>query len=377
MTLAIVANSLNAPSETFIRAHVRDIAPGQTVVLCQDGTGAENLDVPILSDIRGAPTPRHFGDRIRQLQNQIFRPFLDPSLRGAQERTVREFLQLHGVTVVLAEFGQNGSRMRLACKRAKIPLYVHFHGSDASKLPRKRRWRRAYRKLFRDATGIIAPSKFLADRLESIGCDRSKLHVSPCGIDLPKIIERKDRPSLLLAVGRLVEKKSPLSTLRAFAKVAERRKELRLEVVGDGPLMEACRNAVDRLEMARCARFHGALPHDRVFALMNDALAFVQHSVEAKNGDCEGLPVGILEAMGKGLPVVSTRHSGIPEAVIHGETGLLVEEHDIDGMAEAMLFVVDNPEKAKEMGRAGRARVEAYFTHEHTAARLRGIMGIS
>jgi len=182
MTLAIVANSLNAPSETFIRAHVRDIAPGRTVVLCDDGSGAENLAVPVLSEIRSAGTPRHFGDRFTHFLNLILRPFLDPSLRGLGERRVRNFLKLHRVTVVLAEFGQNGSRMRLACKREQIPLYVHFHGSDATKLARKSRWRRHYRQLFRDATGIIVPSGFLADRLRKLGCPDDKLYVSPHGI---------------------------------------------------------------------------------------------------------------------------------------------------------------------------------------------------
>lgn len=128
MKLAIVANSLNAPSETFIRAHVRDIAPNQTVVLCDDGSGAESLAVPVLSEIRSTYKPRQLGDRIAHLLNSVLRPFRDPSLRGARERRVRNFLESHEVTAVLAEFGQNGSRMRRACKRAKIPLYVHFHG---------------------------------------------------------------------------------------------------------------------------------------------------------------------------------------------------------------------------------------------------------
>jgi glycosyltransferase involved in cell wall biosynthesis len=109
---------------------------------------------------------------------------------------------------------------------------------------------------------------------------------------------------------------------------------------------------------------------------MGKAQAFVQHSVEASDGDCEGLPVAILEAMGHGLPVVSTRHSGIPEAVSDGETGLLVEEHDVDGMADAMCALLEDPARAEAMGRAGRARVEAHFTHEKTAARLREIMGL-
>jgi len=235
MTLAIVTNSSNAPSETFIRAHIRDIMPSQTVVLCHNGEGAEDLAVPVLSEIRRARRPRQFGERLAQLLHKLLRPFLDPSLRGTAERRVRNFLQLHEVKTVLAEFGQNGSRMRLTCKRAQIPLYVHFHGSDATKVARKRRWRRHYRQLFRDATGIIVPSSFLADRLRKLGCPEDKLHVSPHGIDPNSFEESTREKGRLIAIGRLVEKKAPHLTIRAFAAVRRQRPDCTLDIVGDGP----------------------------------------------------------------------------------------------------------------------------------------------
>lgn len=132
---------------------------------------------------------------------------------------MRHFLQRHGVTAVLAEFGPNGALLRRAVICAGIPLYVHA----AASTQRSRRVsvisRRHYRRLFRDATGDIAPSGPLAGRLAEIGCDSAKVLASPCGIDLPERGKRRGRPEVFLAVGRLVEKKSPLSTLHALAKM--------------------------------------------------------------------------------------------------------------------------------------------------------------
>jgi glycosyltransferase involved in cell wall biosynthesis len=377
MTLAIVANSLNAPSETFIRAHVRDIAPGRTVVLCDDGSGAETLAVPVLSEIRRTYAPRHFVDRLTHLLNLVLGPFLDPSIRGVGERRIRSFLQLHGVTVVLAEFGQNGSRLRLACKRAQIPLYVHFHGLDATRLARKSRWRRHYRKLFRDATGVIVPSSFLADRLRKLGCPEEKLYVSPHGID-PKNFEKSTRErGRLISIGRLVEKKAPHLTIRAFAAVRRQRPDCTLDIVGDGPLHAMCVDEIKRLGLGESVRLHGAQSPEYVRSLLKHAALFVQHSVTANDGDMESFGVSLIESMASSVPVVATDHNGFSETVIHGETGYLVAEHDVEGMAAAILALLDDPDQATRMGRAGRVRVEEHFTNERAAARLREIMVLS
>jgi colanic acid/amylovoran biosynthesis glycosyltransferase len=330
-----------------------------------------------LSDIRPLSLPKNPAERFSNSLRFRWWHHVDPALRGVNERRVRSYLERHGVRAVLAEYGPEGCLLRLACKRAQTPLYVHFHGYDATSLPRDSLWRRSYRQLFRDAAGIIAPSSFIADRLEAMGCARNKLHVSACGIDVPAAPASFARQRRFVAVGRLVEKKSPLSTLRAFALVARRDPKVRLDIVGDGPLRERCIAAVSDLGLVDCVTFHGALPNERVMQLLSNSFAFVQHSVEAPDGDCEGLPVAILEAMACALPVISTRHSGIPDAVLHGETGLLVAEHDIDGMAGAMMAVLGDPEMAARMGRAGRDHVESAFTRARTAARLREIMGLA
>ena len=103
---------------------------------------------------------------------------------------------------------------------------------------------------------------------------------------------------------------------------------------------------------------------------MRRVRCFVQHSVEAASGDCEGTPVAIIEAGATGLPVVATRHGGIPDVVIEGETGFLVDEHDVDGMAHCMLRLAEDPALAGRLGEAARARIESCFSMQRSIGEL-------
>ena len=374
--LAIAANNFDQPSETFIREHVRNIAPGRTVLLCQDDGGATEFGCPVLSDVQALAKPRGAIERIANGLRYRWWRYFDPALRGSNEARVRTFLQRHGVTSVLAEFGNNGCLLRAACKRAEIPLYVHFHGADATKVQRGSSRARHYRRLFRDASGIIVPSHFLAGRLLALGCPDSKLHVSPNGIDLAMFSETARVAGQFLAVGRLVEKKAPQLTIRAFAKVRKHRSDCTLDMVGDGPLWQACVDEIAHHDLTDCVRLHGVQGSDFVWGLLGKAEIFVQHSITAANGDMESFGVSLVEAMASSIPVVATDHNGFSETVSNGETGLLVAEHDVDGMADAMIALLEDRLLAETMGHAGRTRVKERFTNDRTAARLREIMGM-
>jgi glycosyltransferase involved in cell wall biosynthesis len=263
------------------------------------------------------------------------------------------------------------------CRELDIPLYVHFHGYDASTLLAERRWVRRYRALFEGAHGIIAPSRFLAQKVYGIGCPRNRLHVNPYGVDPSRFGPTGRTPFRILAVGRLVDKKAPHATIEAFALVVRCFPDAQLDFIGDGPLMPECQALVAARGLGGKVRLHGAQPSEFVQRLMAEASIFVQHSVTAPNGDTEGLPVAILEAMAGAIPVVSTRHAGIPEAVIEGETGLLVDEHDVEGMAKSIAMLLADPVRGEKMGNAGRDRVLAQFTQAHACERLREIIGLS
>lgn len=375
-SLAIAAPSFRGSSETFIRAHVRTVAPGTTVLLCEDGHDSERLGCPVLSHLAAYPRPRSLLERVGNGLRFRWRYRIDPALRGRAEKRVRAFLDAYRPTAVLAEYGPMGCRLRVACGRADVPLFVHFHGADATKLGERRFWRRHYRKLFRDAAGVIVPSRFLADRMRALGCADAKLHVSPNGVDPTQFRPSRREPGRVLAVGRLVEKKGPLLTIKAFARVCSSIEDATLDIVGDGPLRERCIKLVRAEGLERAVTFHGVQPPERIVELLSRAALFAQHSVTAPNGDAESFGISLAEAQAAEVPVVATDHNGFRETIADGETGILVPEHDVDSMAGAMIALLRDPDRTAAMGRAGRERVLAHFTQDRTAARLREIMAL-
>ncbi|MNG12084.1 GDP-mannose-dependent alpha-(1-6)-phosphatidylinositol monomannoside mannosyltransferase [compost metagenome] len=108
----------------------------------------------------------------------------------------------------------------------------------------------------------------------------------------------------------------------------------------------------------------GVLSKEQFSDYIENALAFVQHSVTAINGDQEGTPVAVLEASASGLPVIATFHAGIPDVIVDGETGLLVAEHDVDAMTQKMMLLLSNKELAKQLGKNGKERIKTHFTME-------------
>ena len=375
--LIIAAPTFDLPSETFVRNHVRTIAPGDTALLCFSERGTAGFKLPALTGLRSGwrsqePLQRRLLNVLYNRWSNHVRPGL---LRGHRQRLLAFFGQIRP-TAVLAEYGPTGCQLLNICVEAKIPLYVHFHGYDASGLLRKHSWRQHYHRLFKTATGIIVPSRFLEKKLLDEGCPQAKLHLSPCGIDPDVFRPGRRVPHRLIAVGRLVEKKAPHLTIAAFARIAERFPQAKLEIVGDGPLARKCTAAIREFGLEDRVRLHGAQSPEFVANLMQSGGIFVQHSVTARNGDTEGLPVSLLEAMSCELPVVATRHSGIVETVEQNATALLVDEYDVDGMAAVIGDLLANPARAEAMGKAGRRRVIDHFTLEHTRSRLRTIMNL-
>jgi glycosyltransferase involved in cell wall biosynthesis len=283
------------------------------------------------------------------------------------------YFRKRGVAVVLAEYGVTGVELLGPCRSAGVPLVVHFHGYDAYQEsivggPIGR----CYRDLFEYARGIVVVSKHMRDQLLKLGAPGEKLHVIPCGVDtrLFDAAEPGATPPTLLAVGRFVEKKAPHLLIVAMSRVIRACPEARLTMIGSGPLLPACRQLAAALGVAHAVDFLGAQGHEVVARHMRRARAFVQHSITASDGDSEGTPTSILEAQVTGLPVIATRHTGILDCVSEGETGFLVDEQDVEGMADQMVRVVRNPDEAAALGKAARSAGLERFSLEQSLARL-------
>lgn len=273
---------------------------------------------------------------------------------------------------VLAELGHVGVKALDACARARLPLIVYFHGYDVTVRPLLERNADGYRRMFRQAAALVGCSQRMREDLIALGAPPEKTHYVPCGVDPERFVagDPSSAPPVFISVGRFVDKKAPELTILAFERVLRSFPEAQLRMVGDGELRGACHDIVVALEIADSVRFLLRQPLDVVAAEMRGARAFVQHSVVAIDGDSEGMPISVLEASATGLPVVSTRHAGIPEVVVEGETGFLVDEHDIGAMAAHMERLIADPALAARLGRAGRARVAERFTMEQSIAKL-------
>jgi len=372
--LAIAAPRFGSTSETFIREHVRALGPERMILICQDGEGALELGPPVLADIEDV-SPKSGLRRAAASFRRRWQRHVDPRLISSEAGRVAAYLSRHHATALLAEYGNFACKFIDLCERLQLPLIAHFHGWDASMLLRDPPQLRHYGRLFAAAAAIVCPSAYLADRLRGAGCPPAKLHVCPYGIDPDRFPKGKARsPRQFLAVGRLVEKKAPHLTIAAFARVAEAFPDAVLHVVGDGRLRELCERTIEAQGLQAAVRMHGARPHTFVADLMESSAVFVQHSVEAASGDTEGLPVAILEAMMAGMAVVATRHAGIPESVESGANGILVDERDVAGMAEAMRRLAENPGLAERFGEEGRRRALQRYARSVTEQKLRQVV---
>ena len=370
--LAVVAPSLGTPSETFIQRHMIDLLPGRTALAVREVVAPKLAgDAPLLEIGRSRGKLRWAFDGTGYA--------VGLSSLSPVQRSLGRFLERNGVEVVLSEYLDQSLKWLPVARHYGIRFFAHAHGYDVSKSLRDPDIRVSYLRLA-EADGIITMSRYSRDRLVEIGLPANKIHVVPYGIDVPRVLpERATGPHVrCLAVGRMVPKKAPLSTLEAFRLAAQEFPGLRLDYVGDGPLFEQAAEFVRGHGLEQRVTLHGVQPNATVLRLMKESGIFLQHSVTAPvTGDQEGLPVAILEAMAYGLPVVSTRHAGIPESVVEGETGLLNDEGDVPTMAANLLLLARDPELRERMGRDGWQRVRDQFSWEHERNALLELMGLS
>jgi colanic acid/amylovoran biosynthesis glycosyltransferase len=168
----------------------------------------------------------------------------------------------------------------------------------------------------------------------------------------------------------LVEKKGIEYAIRAVAAVVRTGRAVQYDIIGDGPLRPHLSKLVEQLAMSSFVTIHGSKRKPEVVAMLMSSHMLLAPSVTAANGDQEGIPVALMEAMATGLPVVSTWHSGIPELVSDGESGFLVEERDVGSLEERLIYLLDHPDIRARMGQRGRMFVEAQFEIDKLNDRL-------
>jgi len=351
--VVIYTHSLLGASMTFILSHAEALKRYSPVY-----AGAHRVDGLTLPEGKVATANR--GGVLGSAEEILFRRF---GLAGRLASRLRPFQP----SIVHAHFGQSGPAALTLAKSLGVPVVVTYHGQDAtiSDDELRRSWRgREYLRgrpgVMANAALIIAVSDFIRDRLISQGFPKEKVVTHRNGIDL-NVFRRSPGPRepIVVFVGRFVEKKGCEYLVRALGRLRQSGLPVRGVLIGDGVLAESLQ--VLAAEVAADVRFAGFLGPADVRSWIGRATLVAVPSVTAADGNSEGLPTVLLEAQAMGTPIVTTRHAGNAEGVIEGRSALLVDERDVDGLAQAIRYFLENPEAVESFGRAGRTHVESNF----------------
>ena len=246
------------------------------------------------------------------------------------------------------------------------PTVVSFHGADVLVELDKPHYRAAMREMLAAARLVLVRSRSLARALAELGCPNEKIRLQRTGIPLEEIPFRarlwpNDGAWNFLQAGRLIEKKGFKTSLRAFAAFQQKNPAASFTIAGEGPMLEELRALTHELGIEKRVQFAGFLSQAQLREQFYASHIFLHPSELGADGNQEGVPNGMLEAMASGLPVFATNHGGIPEAVENGASGVLVEERDHAALAAALSTWTDRPEGVARLAEAGaRAVVEKF-----------------
>ncbi len=277
------------------------------------------------------------------------------------------FLDKKPYDIIHCHFGPNGI-LGVTLKEIGVfegKVITVFHGYDISSYLRKH-GHAVYNGLFMKGDMFLPISERWKNRLIELGCSEQKIVVHRVGINTGKFCylprkPGKDGTVRLLTIARLIEKKGVQYAVQAVADVLKRYSNIEYTIVGDGPIKNTLEGLIEELNVGKNVKLLGWRHQEEIIELMKHTDVLIAPSVVSEDGDEEGIPVVLMEALAQGMPVLSTQHSGIPELVQDGESGFLVPERNVAALAEKLAYLVKHPEMWQKMGRTGREYVERYY----------------
>lgn len=403
MRIAYLVDGFAVLSETFVMNQIRGaMARGHDVHIyaCSEPPPAAIVsavdDTELLARVRYLPTPAAFSRRLRLAMHGVARRgWRSPAMclralnvigggkYAASGRLLCSALTFAGEAprrydIIHSQFGPLG---RLALQLRRIgawrgALVTAFRGYDATQYLRLHP--RAYEALFRHGELFLPVSSALRSVLLAHGCPPDRTQVHHSGIDCARFDFRArtraaNEPTRLLSVARLVEKKGLEYAVAAVGRLRRAGYAIEYDIIGDGPCRLALAQLIETSGLQATVRLLGWRQPEEVRQRLAAAHLLIAPSVTAENGDQEGIPNVLKEAMATGMPVVATQHGGNAELVEHDVSGLLVPERDVEALATALQTLIAAPARWPAMGAAGRRRVESDFdsvTLGHTLDRL-------
>jgi colanic acid/amylovoran biosynthesis glycosyltransferase len=335
----------------------------------------QNSDRFPFDDVEPLVTPQRHLLRRGYLKYIARKPAL--IYRGEYD-AIRRILIRRDPELIHVYFGNTGVHLLPLLARWDRPWVVSFHGMDVQSRPKERGYDQKLRQLLQIAPLVLVRSQSLAVRLQDLGCAADKIRLNRTGIPLQNFpwVERpspKDGQWQLVQACRLVEKKGLLSALNAFRRFVSDYPKSRLVIAGEGPLRDGLMQKINELSLGNQVTLTGFLSQDDLRKIYNQSHIFIHPSELAPDSNQEGVPNSMLEAMASGLPVVATRHGGIPEAVREGVDGILVPERDETALYEALLQLARQPDLWRQLGKQASQSVAQNFEQRQQIKNLEAV----
>ena len=341
---------------------IRPVGPKQSGLMRQAASV-----VSLVTSAKSAQGRKCIRAATAALQGSLLAPLMD--IAGSAKASLGEY------DVIIAHFGPAGVRAMYLRDAGLISgkIATVFHGLDVTEKALLRRFLPHYKRLFAKTEMLLPISDLWKQRLIAWGADAEKISVHRMGVDVAEFafIENRalSRPLRIMTTARFVQKKGLIYAIQAVCSVLE---DVHFTIVGYGPLEQELRASA--LACSKRITFAGKMSHKDVLTTLGNADAFLLPSVVADNGDMEGIPVSLMEAMALGVITISTWHSGIPELISDGVEGFLVKERDAEEIADVISRIVGDGENLPAMRRAARAKVEVEFDNEKLDYRLQTLL---
>lgn len=272
---------------------------------------------------------------------------------------------------VVAHFGLNGLRALMLREIGYIegPIHTIFHGYDVSQVP-KNHGKNVYKYLFEKTEQIISISEYWKKELINLGCPENKIVINRMGINPEKFNYQPkasiEEPIQITSISRLTEKKGIEYAIEAIKILKDRNPNLNIKytIAGDGPLKSELQKHINDFNLEKTVKLVGVILGEQVTELLQSSHIFLAPSITAKNGDMEGIPVALMEAMAMGVPVISTYHSGIPELIEHHVTGFLTPEKNTNEIVYSIEHIISQSLNTLEFCKEARNHIEKNFNNE-------------
>ncbi|MCK2005374.1 glycosyltransferase [[Brevibacterium] frigoritolerans] len=282
-------------------------------------------------------------------------------------KDLKKFFEEQDIIAIHAHHGSHGQEILPVCEKYNIPLIVSIRGRDGSDRPEIfGKNAKRYSALNKHGAHYYPVCQYLAEGLRRLGIPAKNMHVLYGGIELDLFpYSNRTLPTVgeirVLSVGRLVDKKGFVTLIKAFKRIYTQYPNARLHIIGAGEDEKRIKSTIAEYNLKDVVILRGAMDSKQVSDELKKAHIFCLASQTAKNGDIEGIPNALKEAMASGLPVVSTRHAGIPELIEHQRTGYLAPEKNDMELAKGIQFFMENPDIWTDYTERARKVIEEKF----------------